>query len=70
MLFILLFLLVGGILCFDYLPRRKFMTRPFRVSYLVVCGVCCILLLLYLANVPMPKIATGLTWLIKHLPGT
>lgn len=70
MLYILLFLLAGGILCFDYLPKRKLMTRPLRVSYLVVCGVCCILLFLDLVSIPLPKITTGLIWLIKYLPGT
>lgn len=69
MLYILLVLLVGGIICLDYLPKRRLMIKPLRVAYLVVCGVCSILLLLYLANVPLPRIATGLIWVIKHMTG-
>lgn len=69
MIYIILIFLLAGIIFFDYVPKRKMLSRPLRWFYLGTCLFCFIVLMLDQLGVPFPRIATGLTWMIEKVYG-
>lgn len=69
MIYLILVVLMAGIICMDYLPKRQLMARPLRFLYLGVCSFCFLVLILDQMDVPFPRIATVLTWVIEKIYG-